>query len=133
MPARSQSAGRSAQVVLTAGPAQAARAVLGLQAALAAAASGISTSVFLTLDATAWACEPRSVPGGEAVYELLDQLTSFRVEITCCSACAVDLCGFGQRDSRAAGGGIATHETVVLVGLATLMERVASGVPTITF
>lgn len=128
-----QSDGRSAQVVLTAGPAHAARAVLGLQAALAAAASGISTSVFLTLDATAWACEPRSVPNGGAVYELLDQLTSFAVEVTCCSACAIDLCGVDHGDSRAAGRGIATHETVELVGLATLMERVASGVPTITF
>ncbi len=124
---------RRLQVVLTAGPAQRERATLGLQAALAAAASGIATSVFLTLDATAWACEPRAVPDGATVYELLDHLAGFGVEVTCCSACAMDLCGTRSAAGGGGRGGAATHDGVSLTGLTGLMERVAAGVPTITF
>lgn len=125
----------SVQVVITAGPDAPARAVLGLQAALAAAASGIRVDAFLALEATQWACEPRVLTGAESIYDLLDQLTSFGVTVTCCSSCAQDLCGTDVSGAATDGRGaaVATHADVELIGLAALMERVASGVPTVTF
>ncbi|MCB9890590.1 MAG: DsrE family protein [Planctomycetes bacterium] len=130
---------KSVQVILTTGPSDVARAVLGLQAALAAVASGVDVDVFLTLDATEWACEPRDRVGGKEVYSLLDQLDCLGARITCCSACASEKCSQTQHDvcdlQLDEGGttAVVTHSTVRLTGLATLMERVSSGVPTVTF
>ncbi len=128
------------QVVLTTGAKDPARARLGLEAALAAVASGVEVSVFLTLDATAWACEPRRFVCGTEVYALLDQLQELGALIACCSACASDQCGSGGGKRRAAAGPVAVEPPVVattsgiqLLGLTALMERVAMGVPTVTF
>ncbi|MCA8970200.1 MAG: DsrE family protein [Planctomycetes bacterium] len=130
---------KSVQVILTTGPSDVARAVLGLHAALAAAASGVEVDVFLTLDATEWACEPRDRIGGEEVYSLLDQLDGLGARITCCSACASEKCAQSQHDvcdlqlEDVGETAVVTHSAVRLTGLATLMERVAGGVPTVTF
>lgn len=134
--------GRSVQVVLTTGPQAAARARLGLDAALAAVASGLEVAVFLTLEATAWACEPRRVDDEAGVYDLIDQVRELGASVSCCSACATEQCGTDPGSSRQGGAAaqcgttavaVATTPGIDLVGLATLMERVASGVPTVTF
>lgn len=117
---------RRLQVVVTTGPKDPARARFGLEAALAAVASGLGVTVFLTLEATVWACETRRYVCGETVYALLDQLAEMGASVVCCSACALDKCG--TQAER-----IATTPGIELVGLATLMEQVAAGVPTVTF
>ncbi|MEZ5966065.1 MAG: DsrE family protein [Planctomycetota bacterium] len=118
---------RRLQVVVTTGPKDPTRARFALEAALAAVASGLGVTVFLTLDATVWACESRRYVCGETVYGLMDQLASMGASVVCCSACALDKCGT-QGEAK-----IATAPGIELVGLATLMEQVASGVPTVTF
>ena len=123
-------ASRTVQVVVTAGPREAQKAMLGLRAALAAAASGLVTDVFLTLEATDWACRDRTIDGAAPIHDLLDQLQSLGAAVTVCSACAVDRCGEAEVEGAVA---VATRTGIELVGLTTLMARLAAGVPTITF
>ncbi|MGE3173175.1 MAG: DsrE family protein [Planctomycetota bacterium] len=127
---------RRVQVVLTTGTKDPARARLGLDAALAAAVSGLEVTVFLGLDATVWACEPRKHPCGAPVWEVLDRLQQLGARVVCCSACALDKCGAGAPRADAAAtavDGVATAPGIELVGLTTLMEGVANGVATVTF
>ncbi len=130
------------QVILTTGTKDIARAVLGLQAALAAVASQLEVDVFLTPDATEWACEPRDCVNGQEVYDLLDLLIALGARITCCSACALENSGGGEAPqpgvceldrAGSSNAAVLTSANVQLTGLATLMERVASGAPTVTF
>ena len=121
------------QILVTSGPDAAARARLGLDAALAAAASGTQTTVMLMLDATAWACTPRRARDRE-IHAVLDQLLALGAEVDCCSTCALDTCGGGRSASGPAlAAPPATTPGIQLVGLTTMMERVANGVPTISF
>lgn len=114
------------QVVLTAGVKDAQRTRLGLEAALAALAAGVDVSLFFTLDAADWACATRT--GGDAdVYELIEQLQALGAKLVCCARCALALCG----DAAAEWGGLASG--IEAAGLTQLMERVANGVPTVTF
>ena len=112
------------QVVITAGTTEAARAQLGLEAALAARAAGIEVDVFLTLDAAQWACATHNPSKHELVVLLIEQLRQLGVAMTCCSRCAATQCE---------GEGVGLVEGMHLVGLTHLMERVACGVPTVTF
>lgn len=114
-------------VLVTAGARDPRRATMGLEAALAAAASGVETAVFLTLEATEWACLPRKRVCGEPVYAALDQLLALGVRIVCCSACAIDRCGTPTESAQVVSAGIE------LAGLAVLVEQVASGVPSLSF
>lgn len=123
---------RSVQVVITAGPREADKALLGLRAALAAAAGGLHTDVFLTLEATDWACRDRFVDGAERAHEAIDQLQALGATVTVCSACATDRCS-EDRDTATGATAVATRSGIALLGLTTLMDRLADGVPTITF
>lgn len=128
---------KAIQVVLTAGPHDIPRAMFALELALASVVSGVETAVFLTLDATLWACEPKRNTGAR-VYDLLTQLDGLGVPITCCSTCAVHRCGTPEAPT-AAGTTCAvapaanTRFGIALQGLTTLIERIAAGVPTVTF
>jgi sulfur relay (sulfurtransferase) complex TusBCD TusD component (DsrE family) len=123
---------RSVQVVITAGPREADKALLGLRAALAAAAGGLHTDVFLTLEATDWACRDRFVDGAEPAHDAIDQLQALGATVTVCSACATDRCS-ENRDTATGATAVATRSGIALLGLTTLMDRLADGVPTITF
>ena len=127
---------KQTQVILTTGQSDPERALLGLQAAVTAIASGVETSVFLTLDATIWACDP-PLPEADEVYQQIDALTAMGGTVTCCSACALEQCSVTEVDDEVvmtmSPPSIATRHGIQLVGLATLMERVASGIPTVTF
>lgn len=112
------------QIVITAGTAEAARAQLGFEAALAARAAGLEVGVFLTLDAAQWACATTRPSQDDLVVLLIEQLRQLGVAITCCSRCAVTQCE---------GEGVVLVDGLQLVGLTHLMERVACGVPTVTF
>lgn len=116
------------QVVLTAGPDEAAKARLGLEAALAAVAAGLDVGLFLTLAAADWACAERPTANDADVYLLLDQLQQLGVAVTCCARCAVQQCA---DDRVATATGLAAG--IDAVGLTQLVERVANGVPTVTF
>lgn len=114
------------QVVLTAGVKDGQRTRLGLEAALAAVAAGLDVSLFFSLDAADWACATRTV-GDADVYELIDQLQALGAKLVCCARCAAALCG------DASGEWIGLAAGIEAVGLTQLMERVANGVPTVTF
>ncbi|MFK7740171.1 MAG: DsrE family protein [Planctomycetota bacterium] len=142
----SEAAPRRIQIVATSGPADIPRACLALEAALAAAASGLSVRVFLVLDATKWACEPRRAVG-DRVYALLDQLEAMGVVIRCCSSCVTEHCGNAWDRLDAVGGALTDGAVAAAVpgsaatigatmkvsGLAEFVEGVAAGVPTVTF
>jgi predicted peroxiredoxin len=123
-------ASRSVQIVVTAGPREAQKALLGLRAALAAAACGLVTDVFLTLEATDWACRDRAIDGAGPIQDAIDQLQSLGAAVTVCSSCAADRCGKVEVEGAVA---VATRTGIELVGMTTLMARLAAGVPTITF
>jgi len=118
---------RCIQFVLTSGPREPARAQLGLEAAMAAIERGLEVAVFLTLDATAWAAEPRRYVGGQAVYTRIDEVRHRGGELYCCSATNEDACGSSSPHVGATSPGFQ------VVGLAALMDRVVAGVPTVTF
>lgn len=124
------------QVVITAGPDDPAKAVFALDLAMASAVSGVQTAVFLTLDATEWACETPTHDTSQVVT-MLGQLTNLGVPIACCSACAVHRCGepIAAAATQACSIPFAGHtrDGVTIEGLTTLVERIASGIPTVTF
>lgn len=117
------------QVIITCGPEDPEKAVLGLQTALTAASSGVETSVFFTLRATQWTCATvRDVVGADRIAELIDAVQTCGGEIESCSACLDKYCA----DSAQRG-----HENlrqgVRPGGLASLVRRAARGANTITF
>lgn len=118
---------RCMQFVLTSGAKEPARAQLGLEAALAALERGLGVAVFLTLDATVWAAEPRRYVAGGAVYARIDQVRERGGDLYCCAAAPADSCG------TKAPAPSSTTPGFQVVGLAELMERVVDGVPTVTF
>jgi predicted peroxiredoxin len=133
------------QVVATSGPNDLPRAALALETALASVASGLVVEVFLVLEASKWACEPRRKTGAR-IYDLLDQLGAMGARITCCSACVTEHCDpkrwrqMPTRDpvpsvavtSTGAASTAVVNEAMVQRGLTAFVEGVVRGIPTIT-
>lgn len=117
------------QVIITAGPEDPEKVVLGLQTALTAASSGLETSVFFTLRATQWTCATvRDVAGGERIAELIDAVHTCGGEIESCSACLDKYCAqSAQRGHENLRHGVRPG------GLASLVRRASRGANTITF
>ncbi|MGE3173178.1 MAG: DsrE family protein [Planctomycetota bacterium] len=118
---------RCMQFVLTSGARDPGRAQLGLEAALAAVERGLAVSVYLTLDAVAWAAEPRRYVGGAQVYARLDALRERGCRLHCCTAVP------GATDGIGAPAPAQTTAGVQLTPLPELLARVVDGVPTVTF
>ena len=132
---------RQLQVVVTAGPEDLAKAAFAFETALSAVASSVQVHVFLVLNASKWACEPRRRTA-QRVYDLIDQVTALGVTVTCCSTCVVEHCAPERWQSTperrdgaggAVGTAIATNQAMAVSGLTAFVEGVVAGIPTITF
>lgn len=122
-------------VILTTGSEDVARASFGLDAAISAAASGFETLVFLTLNASEWACESFDTELYREIDERIASLLAMGVTMTCCSNCAVEHCANdAQRHARStAVQAAATRPGIDGIGLTTLMKTLAQGGSTVTF
>ncbi len=115
------------QVVVAHGPKDAERALLALNAALVAASSGVEATVFFTLRGTHWACARAALgPATEEIDAAIQGLQEAGAHFECCSACLDRYC----MDTGSAGG---LRPGIKIAGLATLVQRAAGGVPTLSF
>jgi len=114
------------QVVILSGPESAERAVFGFSSALAAAASGVSVRVVLSMYGAYWAASTSgqgvSVTDFPPVAELLEQLVELKVPIEACSTCVDNYCPspLDEQGLRVLRCGI------VRIGLGVVAMRMAS-------
>ncbi len=119
------------QFVIASGPSDPQRAVFGFSAALAAAHSGLSVVVALTMHGAHWACESQAdvalVPGFPAVPELMEMLSEAGVTLEACSACIDNYCPgpTGADGKKVLGWGITR------TGLSTIAIRMAESPTTL--
>ncbi len=114
------------QVVVLSGPESAERAIFGFSTALAAAASGVSVRVVLSMYGAYWAAastgEAVSITDFPPVAELLEQLRELNVPLEACSTCIENYCPspFDESGLRVLRAGIER------VGLGIVAMRMAS-------
>ena len=116
------------QVIVTHGNEDPGRVALALKTALTAVSSGVQVVVFHSLRATRWSCQDWDVgedPHGIAA--LLTQLEEVGVRLECCSACLSKYCSAVVEENGELRNGF------IRAGLMTLVQRTATGVPTLTF
>ena len=118
------------QILITTGLEDADRAALGLNTALVAQSGGVQTYVFFTLRGTYWACrtERKELPRAD-VFEIIHQLEALGAKLSCCSKCLDQHC-YLPADEDATS---LLKEGIRPAGLASLAQRAASGMPTLTF
>lgn len=114
------------QVVILAGPESAERAIFGFSTALAAAASGVSVRVVLSMYGAYWAAESTgeavSITDFPPISELLEQLRELNVPLEACSTCIENYCPSGFDDS----GLRVLRAGIERVGLGIVAMRMAS-------
>ena len=114
------------QVVILSGPESAERAVFGFSSALAAAASGVSVRVVLSMYGAYWAASTTgqgvSVTDFPPVAELLEQLAELKVPLEACSTCVDNFCPSPLDDH---GLRVLRHG-IVRIGLGVVAMRMAS-------
>jgi len=118
------------QCILTHGTEDPERARFALHAALVAASSGLTVTVYLALRAVHWACVVHDDPLHAEIRALVEQVRSAGATVECCSACIDRHCASSHASS--------SHhpkldDGVRVAGLATLMKRASSGAQTISF
>ncbi len=115
------------QVVILSGPESAERAIFGFSTALAAAASGVSVRVVLSMYGAYWAAESTgeavSITDFPPIAELLEQLRELNVPLEACSTCIENYCPSAFDDS----GLRLLRPGVERVGLGIVSMRMACG------
>ncbi len=113
------------QIVILAGPDRPERAVFGLAAGLAAAASGVNVHIVLSMHGAYWASPDAgtesSVAGFPAVSELFEQLRDAGATLEGCTSCLEQYC----ISSRDADGLRTTRTGITRVGLGLVAIRMA--------
>ncbi|MCA9715062.1 MAG: DsrE family protein [Myxococcales bacterium] len=114
------------QIVLLSGPEDIQRATFGMASALAAASSGITVAVVLSMRGAYWAAphasQGTSVPEFPTVETLMHELHALDVPILACSSCVDNYC-----PSPVNGDGLRTLRSgVERVGLGLVAIRMAS-------
>ncbi len=118
------------QVLITTGAEDGDRTALGLNTALVAQSSGVETHVFFTLTGTYWACrEPCEGEPRPDVLELVDQLGALGAQLSCCTQCLDKHC----IPSETSGQSGTLRPGIRPAGLASVVKRATTGMPSITF
>lgn len=118
------------QILITAGLEDADRAALGLNTALVAQSGGVKSHVFFTLRGTHWACQSTTEDSSRGdILEIIGQLQALGAQLSCCTKCLDRHCEMpteGDYDRLLADG-------IRPAGLASVAQRAASGVQSLTF
>ena len=118
------------QVLITTGLEDADRAALGLNTALVAQSGGVQTHVFFTLRGTYWACRNhrKDLPRTD-VLEIIDQLSALGSKLSCCTKCLDQHCMLPDASESSS----LLKQNIRPAGLASIAQRAASGMPSLTF
>jgi predicted peroxiredoxin len=108
------------------------RATLAFSWGCAALAMGRTVAIYLTMDGTIWAsrgsAEGVEVGGFEPLPDYIEQFVALGGEILACAPCSQYYCSF-ERDRIPS----CLLESVQLVGLATIVNRIGATTKVITF
>lgn len=122
-----------ALVVLTTGKQdRGTRATLAFSWACTSLALGRSTSLYLTMEGTLWAMKDAAagveVEGFEPLQEYIDQFLSLGGELLVCAPCSEYYCSFDRSKI-----GASLLEGCKVVGLSTVVGKIATGTSVVTF
>ncbi|QDV05445.1 DsrE/DsrF-like family protein [Planctomycetes bacterium Poly30] len=122
--------GRTLQILITTGLEDADRTALGLNTALVAQSSGVETHVFFTLRGTFWACrtQRKELPRPD-ILDIIEQLGALGAKLSCCTKCLDQHCMLPEHAESSS----LLRADIRPAGLASIVNRAASGMPSLTF